>query len=159
MDDDRRNRHWDTLCVSVMTLATAIIAGLFVFLRFPEWETTTIEGLGFPEIAILVGVAAAVLIYTGCIWLGMAVLANENTHIKAFVSRYLRFSVLGLTLLVIVVVAGGILTHLELGPSPAGTEGDTKQEPTTRALIQAVNHPVAQQHHAQDHVKVQAVGA
>ena len=123
MAADDQGRHWDTISVSIMTLATAVMAGLFVFLRFPVLTPNTEAGYSPAALFVIVGVVTASLLYAGCIWLGMGVLASGDLSTKQFGSSGLRFFVIILVVLVVATVFAGIFTHLEARHEVVDTMG------------------------------------
>ena len=118
-----QGHHWDTLSVSIMTLATAVMAGLFVFLRFPVLAPSTEGEYSLAAFLVIVGIVLASLLYIGCIWLGMGVLANGDPRTKQLGSSGLRFFVILLVVLVVVTVFAGIFTRLEARHGMVGTMG------------------------------------
>ena len=120
MENDEHGRHWDTLCISLMTLATAVMAGLFVFLRFPVLDASAKGKYSISEAVVILGVIFAGMLYSGCIWWGMGILANSDLHGKFYLSGYLRFLVILLVLVVVAVILAGIHTHLEAGELTSG---------------------------------------
>ena len=134
METDEHGRHWDTLCVSIMALATAMMAGLLVFLRFPvlkagaDWEYST------PATIVIVGVILAGVLYVGCIWWGMSTLANRNKLGKYLAFGYLRLFVMALVFLVLAVIIAGIFTHIVAEPATDEPQGSGGFE-STPALV------------------------
>ena len=72
-------RHQDTLCVSVLTLSTIMVGGLFAFFRFPALPGTWGLNPGtVTTVPVVLGMVVAVVLYAMCIWRGMRILANNN---------------------------------------------------------------------------------
>ena len=123
MESDEHGRHWDTLCISLMTLATAVMAGLIVFLRFPVLDASAAGKYSIPAAVVILGVIAAGILYFGCIWWGMGILANNDLYGKFYASGFLRFLVLLLVMVVVAVIFAGIYNNLEAWEQTSGNLG------------------------------------
>ena len=107
-----------------MTLATAVMAGMFIFLRFPDLETTAQGTYTVPAILVIIGVLIAGILYVSCIWWGMAVFSKASPHNKFTSVCHLRWVVATLVTVVASVVVFGVFTHLGTVPATAETTGD-----------------------------------
>ena len=72
---DQENRHWDTICLGIMTLATVIIVGMFGLLSLgasltPETEPFRLA-IAFPSIT-------ALFFYLWCLLLGIAAIRERS---------------------------------------------------------------------------------
>ncbi|MCY4417923.1 MAG: hypothetical protein OXE87_16680 [Chloroflexi bacterium] len=117
-----------------MTLATAIMAGLFVFLRFPVLEVGSEGAYSIPAAVVILGVLFAGGLYVGCIWSGMAVLADNSVVGKSIMSGLLRGLTIALVVLVFLVVTAGIFTHIEETPTEDKLQGGGGVYPITKGL-------------------------
>ena len=118
-------RHQDTLCVSVLTLSTIMVGGLFAFFRFPALPGTWGLNPGtVTTVPVVLGMVVAVVLYAMCIWRGMRILANNNLFGKIRAFRSLRGLVTVLAAMVFIVVLATFSTRLQSDPTmdkpPAG---------------------------------------
>jgi hypothetical protein len=102
---EERNEHMDTLCVSILALATAMMGGLLLILRSPapvtDWGWNWAAILA---VIVLVSTAAATSLYGVCILRGMQILANNSHFGKRRSFRGLRTLVVCLSTVVVIAV-------------------------------------------------------
>ena len=73
---DEQKRHWDIVCIGMMTLATAVIAGMLGILGLGNIPRNAPPDLA--EVAVLLSAAVAVLSYLACILFGTNALLDTS---------------------------------------------------------------------------------
>ncbi len=102
---DEAKRHWDTISIGMMTLATAVIAGMFGLLGLGNVSRKVSPDLA--EVAILMAAVVAALLYLACLMYGTnAILDTSSSGDAKFTSARRLIHTFYVMAAIVVLVAG-----------------------------------------------------
>lgn len=109
---DEQSRHWDIVCIGMMTLATAAIAGMFGILGLGNVPRKA--PLDLAEVAALLAAVVAIILYLACLMHGTnALLDTSSGDVKFAKARQLIHTFY--VMVAFVVLVAGLTIAYRLG--------------------------------------------
>ena len=110
---DEQKRHWDSVSIGMMTLATAIVAGMFGLLGLGNVPRNAPPDLA--EAVVLLAAAVAVLLYLLCLTFGANALLDTSNSGDAKFAMTRRLIQTFYVMVVFVVVVACLTIIYQLG--------------------------------------------
>lgn len=106
---DEQSRHWDIVCIGMMTLSTAVIAGMFGLLGLGNVPRKT--PLDPVEIAALLAAAVAIILYLACLMHGTNALLDTASGDAKFAKTRQLIHTFYVMVAFVVLVAGFTIAY------------------------------------------------
>ena len=111
---DEQKRHWDTVCIGMMTLATAVIAGIFGLLGLGNAARSNPPDL--VGVVILFAAIVSVLLYLLCLMYGIEAILDTSSsgNTKFALARRLINTFYAMVVFVVLVAGFTIIDQLSM---------------------------------------------